>query len=145
MKCRPDMMGKIVTVHAETRRIKCGGKATSEQVSVTPRAGWIVGQRRMDLGDVQGGYDEPGFLRIKESKTLVAVCYWPTMKPVLVSSGCFEEGGVPVSPAKQSWIDSERKNPECTAKYRKELSVYAREQPRKNGKWVKDEAHATQA
>jgi hypothetical protein len=109
------MMGKIVTVRRIAVRKKIYGnpiKAICEYRDIDPRAGWVVGERIMYLGDIErSNWDHSGYLITRESKKHICVAFWPTMKPVLVREDDMIEGGEPISPAKAEWKGYE-KNPE---------------------------------
>ena len=75
-----------------------------------PRSGWIVGFRSVQEGHFDyTPYDEEGgqvpYLHQIGRVQAVQVCYWPTMKPVLVPMDGFDsvDHGEPVSPAKWAW------------------------------------------
>lgn len=94
-----------------------------------PRSGWIVGFRSMQEGYVaEGTYDpEEGterYLHQIGRVEAVQVCYWPTVKPVLVPIYGFDsvDHGEPVSPAKWAW-DSYRE--ETQRRVREMMKSYA--------------------
>ena len=108
MKCRHDLMGKIVTVSQIAERHKGGVKAQVRYRNIKSRAGWIVGERKMYLGTIHHGCvgddeyaAEPGYLTVERVLTFYCVCFWPSMKPVLTAG--FIEGGTPMSPSKYAW------------------------------------------
>ncbi len=79
-----------------------------------PRTGWIVGFRSMQegypveyvhRGDEGEIVHVERYLRQIGRVQAVQVCYWPTMKPVLVPMDGFDsvDHGEPVSPAKWAW------------------------------------------
>lgn len=139
---KPSMMGSIVTVSSELKRCKYYGLEPDKKVRVNweavrtspDRAGWIVGERRLQNGVIVSacGYGEdvdPGYLDVKSVTKAIMVCFWPSMKPVFVPADGYTEGGTPVSPSAFEFQQM-RKHPEVYERLVKELRLAAAEAPR---------------
>lgn len=121
-------MGEIVTVHWELERTwpqypglededfdpsKPAGWRTWKPVErAKPRAGWVVGMRRLQSGFRRqlAGFDEaPEWRQVGGTIPCILVVYWPTMRPVPVPLDGFGPGGEPEAPAYQ-WTTQDREN-----------------------------------
>lgn len=136
-KDKLDLMGEIVTVTHIYERSLNNKKVTWKKVSLPyPRAGWIVGFKTIQEGEIIGGsyfgYDggyEPGFLDAKKHIPCLEVAFWTSMNPVRIPMDCWTIGGTPESPSRYNQVYNE--------KFREEMRWVMRDAKRdKNGRWL---------
>lgn len=96
-KQRQALMGKIVTVNRAMKRQFAGKERSWEECEVSPRAGWVVGFRTLQSGIYKPGYnyEDPPYLQVTNTHSVVCVSFWYTFKPVYVPLSGFVTGGVP--------------------------------------------------
>ena len=118
------LMGKIVTASAVYKRVEseADGKVyrTWKPNPIEPRAGWLVGWRTLQNGQLKDGYKDYGdpyeppeptgpYLDNVVSVPAACVVFWPTMKPVYVPWDMLVDGGEPKSPAAMcKWDEKDR-------------------------------------
>ena len=98
MNKNAELMGKIVTIDHYLKKGYVFKKHSWIKRPMKPsRAGWIVGTRTLQEGDLVIEY-EYSYLDIKNVLKVHLVAFWPSMKPVPVLVGEWEEGGEPYPP-----------------------------------------------
>lgn len=125
------LMGQIYTTPFIYVRTYKDRKYTWELKSIDLRAGWVTRYFHLKNGNFHSGsgygedYD-PGYFVQTSSIPCIMLTFWPTMKPIPVSLNHLIEGGTP-RPSYLPWTEAQKQS----------LREDIKNQPRKNGKFVK--------